>query len=339
MTRKITILDVSLRDGSHAMRHQFTPEQMAAVAARLDAAGVDAIEVGHGNGLSGNSFQYGFAHSSDREYFTQVAAVLQNAKLSILLLPGIGTRESLHLARECGVKIARISTVITETDISKQHIEMARNMGFETHGIMAQALPLSPKDTAKQAKLMQDYGAENVTVVDGSGYMLPNEVSDRFKAMRDTLDIPIGFHGHNNMQLALANSIAAIEAGATHIDACLKGFGAGAGNTPTELMVAALDRMGMPSGIDLFELLAAGDEVLRPIMPEPMELTSDCLMLGYAGVYSTFRLFAQRAAKQYGVDVCRVIAEVGRRHGTEGQEDLCIDVAYDLAQQKKAAGA
>lgn len=325
---------MSLRDGSHAMSHQFTPQQMVAIASRLDKAGVDAIEVGHGNGLSGNSFQYGFAHSDDREYFSQVAAVLERAKLSILLLPGIGTRESLHLAKECGVKIARISAVITEIDITRQHIQMARNMGFETHGIMAQALPLSPKDTAKQAKLMQDYGAENVTIVDGSGYMLPSEVSDRFKAMRDVLDIPIGFHGHNNMQLALANSIAAIEAGATHIDTCLKGFGAGAGNTPTELMVAALDRLGMPVDIDLFALLAAGDEVLKPLMPAPMELTSDCLMLGYAGVYSTFRLFAQRAARQYGVDVCRVIAEVGRRFGTEGQEDLCIDVAYDLAQQK-----
>jgi 4-hydroxy-2-oxovalerate aldolase len=253
-----------------------------------------------------------------------------------LLLPGIGTRKSLHVAKEGGVKIARISAVITETDITQQHIEMARNMGFETHGILVQSRPLSPKDTAKQAKLMESFGVEVITIVDGSGYMLPSEVSERYKAMRDAVTVPIGFHAHNNMQLALANSIAAIEAGATYIDTCLKGFGVGAGNTPTELMVAALDRMNMPSGIDLYDLLAAGDEVLRPIMPSPMELTSDCLMLGYAGVYSTFRLFAQRAAKQYDVDICRLLAEVGRRLCTEGQEDLCIDVAYEMAQQKKA---
>ena len=337
MSQKVKILDMSLRDGSHAMSHQFTPEQMVAIASRLDAAGVDEIEVGHGNGLSGNSFQYGLAHSDDQIYFTEVAKVLKNAKLTALLLPGIGTRESLHLAKDCGVKLVRISAVITEADITWQHIEMARNMGFETHGNLAQALPLSVEHTVKQAMLMESYGAETVTIVDGSGYMLPSEVSERFKAMRDALTVPIGFHGHNNMQLALANSIAAIEAGATHIDTCLKGFGAGAGNTPTELMVATLDRMGMSTGIDLFELLAAGDEALRPVMPAPMELTSDCLMLGYSGVYSTFRLFAQRAAKQYGVDVCRVIAEVGRRFCTEGQEDLCIDVAYDLAQQKETS--
>ncbi len=339
MTTKIKILDMSLRDGSHAMSHQFTPAQMAEIAKRLDEAGVDEIEVGHGNGLSGNSFQYGFAHSEDREYFCEVAKVLKNAKLTVLLIPGIGTREELHVAKECGVKIARISAVITEADITRQHIEMAKSMGFETHGNLAQALPLPVEDTVRQAKLMESYGADTVTIVDGSGYMLPKEVSERYKAMREALKVPIGFHGHNNMQLALANSIAAIEAGATHIDTCLKGFGAGAGNTPTELLVAALDRMGMPTGIDIFELLAAGDEALRPIMPSPMELTSDCLMLGYAGVYSTFRLFAQRAAKQYGVDVCRVIAEVGRRFCTEGQEDLCIDVAYDLAMQKKAGQA
>lgn len=328
---KLKILDDTLRDGQHAMSHQLTPEQMMRIAARLDKSGVDAIEVGHGNGLSGTSFQYGFGHSSDREYLQAVSSVLKNTKLAIILLPGIGTQNDLKTAVECGVKIARISTQITEADITQQHIEMAKNLGMEVRGILTQAQTLDVKDTVRQAKLMESYGADVVYLFDGSGYMLPEQIKERFSAMREALKVPIGFHGHNNLQLALINSITAIEAGAEHIDTCLKGFGAGAGNCPSELLVAVLDRMGIDTGIDLFNIMKIGDEEIVPLMPRPMELTSECMMLGYAGVYSSFRLFAHRAAEKYGVDPCRVIAEVGRRKCTEGQEDLCIDVAYSLA--------
>ena len=331
---RIKILDMTLRDGQHAMSHQFTPRQMAEVAKALDEAGVDEIEVGHGNGLSGDSFQYGFANAGDRKYFEAVAAVLKKAKLTVLLLPGIGTREELKIAKECGVEIARISAVINEVDITEQHIALAKELGFEVHGNMAQALPLDVESTVKQALLMESFGADTITIVDGSGYMLPNEVYDRYKAMRSVLKVPIGFHGHNNLQLALANSIAAVDAGATHLDTCLRGFGAGGGNTPTELMAAVLERMEHKTDCDVFKLLRASENVLKPMMPRPMELTSDNIMLGYAGVYSTFRLFALRAAEEYGVDPLEVIYEVGQRYCTEGQEDLCIDVAYELSQRK-----
>ncbi|ADK83251.1 4-hydroxy-2-oxovalerate aldolase [Sediminispirochaeta smaragdinae] len=332
---KIKILDDTLRDGQHALSHQFTPDQVAEIAGRLDKTGVDAIEVGHGNGLSGSSCQYGIGYASDEEYLTAAASVLKHAKLAIIVLPGIGTRENFEMAKRCGVQIVRVSTQITEADIAMQHIEMAKKMGFETRAILTQAQVLDVEATVRQAKLMESYGADVVYLFDGSGYMLPGQIRERFTAMKEALNVPIGFHGHNNLQLALANSLVAIECGAEHIDTCLKGFGAGAGNCPTELLVAAANRLSIETGIDLFEILNIGDELIVPLMPRPMDLTSDCLMLGYAGVYSSFRLFAQRAAEKYGVDSRKVIAEVGARKCTEGQEDLCIDVAYEMSKAAK----
>ncbi len=331
---RITILDDVLRDGQHAVSHKMTPPKMAEIAVKLENSGVTEIEAGHGNGISGSSFQYGFGAATDKEYLSAVARSLKKARLAIILLPGIGTAENLKMAADCGVKIARISTQITEADISEQHIKMAKALGMEARGIITQAQPLSVDHTIRQAKLMESFGADVVYLFDGSGYMLPNDIRERFTAMKSELKVPLGFHGHNNLQLALANTLTAIECGATHIDTCLKGFGAGAGNCPTELLVAACNRMKIETGIDLFEILDIGRDEIVPMMPRPMELTDDCLMLGYAGVYSSFRLFAQRAAEKYGVDSRKVIMEAGARKCTEGQEDLCIDVAYSMSENK-----
>lgn len=331
----IKIFDLTLRDGSHAVSHQYKPEQMAVLAEQIDTTGVEAIEFGHGNGLGGSALQYGFAVATDRDYMEAVAPVVKNSNMSIIIIPGVGTKHELHLAKEFGVKYARLCTQITEVDIAEQHIKMAKELGFIPMSVLPCAGVVSVKDTVRYAEMAESYGAEVVYLLDGGGYQLPEQVFERISAMRKALDVPVGFHGHNNLQLAVANSKAAVEAGAEYIDCCLKGFGAGAGNCPTEIFAAVLDRMGIDCGIDLYRTMDIGERYLRPLMPRAMEVDNDRIMLGYAGCYSSFLLFAQRAGSKYGIDPRDIIKEIGRRQCTEGQEDICIDVAYALAQARK----
>jgi 4-hydroxy-2-oxovalerate aldolase len=337
MAKKIKILDVTMRDGMHAVSHQMKPEQMAHLAGKIDEIGVDVIEFGHGNGLAGSSFQYGFAPARDIDYIKAVSETVNQTKLGIIILPGIGTREELQMAVDHGVKVARLCTQITESDIAEQHIKMAKRLGMEPRAVLPCASVISVKETVRYAQLSESYGAKVVYLLDGAGYMLPEQVYERISAMRKALDVGIGFHGHNNLQLAVANSMAAIEGGAEYIDACLKGFGAGAGNCPTEVLVAVCDRKGIKTGIDLYKAMDVGDKYLKPLMIRPMELDNDRIMLGYAGCYSSFLLFAQRAGAKYGVDPRDVIKEIGSRQCTEGQEHICIEVAYDLAKAKGTA--
>lgn len=333
MSNEIKIMDVTLRDGMHAVSHSLTAEKMAELAAKIDETGVDSIEFGHGNGLAGSSFQYGFAACSDMEYIKAVAKVVKKSKLSIIIIPGIGTRDELEIARDYGVKIARFATQITEADIAEEHIKMAKKLGFETRSVLACASVISVEDTVRQAQLIESYGGEAVILSDGAGYMLPEQVYERINAIRKNVAIPVGLHAHNNLQLAVANALAAVDAGATHIDVSLKGFGAGAGNCPSEVFIAVCNRKGIRTGVDLFSTMDVGSKYLKPLMLRPMELDNDRLMLGYAGCYSSFVLFAQRAGEKYGVDPREIILEIGKRQCAEGQEDMCIEVAYDLSQK------
>lgn len=336
MPAQIKILDITLRDGMHPLKHQLKAETMARVAAQIDTTGVDVIEFGHGNGLAGSSFQYGFAASTDREYLEAVSGTVKHTKLGIIIIPGIGTRHELSMARDNGVVVARFATQITECDIAEQHIRMAADMGFEPRAVLPCASALSVEDTVKYAQMSESYGANVVYLLDGGGYLLPEMVFERVEAMRKGLGVEIGFHGHNNLQLAVANSLAAVEAGATHVDCCMKGLGAGAGNCPTEIFAAVCERKGIQTGVDLYKAMDVAENIVKPIMPKPIEFDNDSLMLGYSGVYSSFLLFAKRAGEKYGVDPRDVIKEMGKRQCTEGQENLCIECAFDLAQQQRA---
>ncbi len=338
MGRRIKLMDLTLRDGMHALGHKLSAEAMAAMAAQIDTVGVDFIEFGHGNGLGGSSIQYGLAGATDLEYVEAVTAVVHRTALSVITIPGIGTRFELQMAYDHGIRVARFATQMSECDIAKQHIQLAKKIGLSPWSTLPHAKCLSVEDTVKYAQQVESYGAEVVYLLDGGGSMLPEEVYERVYAMKQHLDIPIGLHLHNNLQLAVANTLAGIDAGAEYVDCCLKGFGAGAGNCPVEPLAVALKKKGYETGLDIFHAMDVGDTYLKPLMPRPMELASDQIMLGWAGTYSSFLLFARRAGERYGVDPREVIMEIGRRGCTEGQEQICIEVAYELAQKKAAQG-
>lgn len=339
MGKRIFLLDDTLRDGSHAVGDQFTSEQMAAIAAQIDTIGVDYMEFGHGNGIGGSSIQYNLSPNTDEEYIKAVVPVVKNTKLAAITIPGIGTRYDLQMLYENGIRIARFSTQISECDIAKQHIGLAKKIGLSPWSCLPHAQCLSVEDTVKYTCMVESYGAEVIYLLDGGGSMLPEEVYDRVSAMKKAVDVPIGLHLHNNLQLALANTLAGIDAGAEYADCCLKGFGAGAGNCPLEPLIAALDKKGYETGVDLYNAMDVGDKYLVPVMPHPMDLSSDQIMLGYAGAYSSFLLFARRAAQRYGIDSRDIIKEIGRRGCTEGQEQVCIEVAYELAMNRKENSA
>jgi 4-hydroxy-2-oxovalerate/4-hydroxy-2-oxohexanoate aldolase len=334
-SRKVTLHDMSLRDGMHPKRHQLTTEQMVSVATALDAAGMPLIEVTHGDGLGGNSINYGFAIHSDQEYLEAVVPKLKNTKVSVLSIPGIGTVDELKMAVECGVSTVRIATHCTEADVSQQHIGIAAKLGMDTVGFLMMAHMNEPKPLLEQAKLMESYGANCVYITDSAGYMLPENVKARIEPLREYLNprTEIGFHGHNNLGMGIANSIAAIEAGASRIDASVAGLGAGAGNTPMEVLVAVLHRMGYQTGVDLYSVMDVAEDLIVPLMDFPIRIDRDALTLGYAGVYSTFLLFAKRAAERYGVRSRDILVEMGRLKAVGGQEDLIEDVALDMAKK------
>jgi 4-hydroxy-2-oxovalerate/4-hydroxy-2-oxohexanoate aldolase len=336
--RKVTLHDMSLRDGMHPKRHQISLEQMIRVSKALDEAGVPLIEVTHGDGLGGASINYGFPMQSDEEYLRAVIPGLKRAKVSALLLPGIGTVDELKMAVDCGVGTVRVATHCTEADVSGQHIGMARKLGVDTVGFLMMAHMIEPEKLWVQAKFMEDAGANCLYVTDSAGYMLPDDVTERIGLLRSRLrqETELGFHGHHNMAMGVANSLAAIEAGANRIDGSVAGLGAGAGNTPLEVFVAVLDRMGVETGVDLWKIMDVAEDLVVPMMDHPIRIDRDALVLGYAGVYSSFLLFAKRAQTKYGVSSRDILVEMGKRKTVGGQEDMIEDVALDMAKARVA---
>ncbi len=336
--RDVILTEVALRDGSHAIRHQFTVEQVTQVAKGLDEANVPYIEVSHGDGLGGSSLQYGFSRTNEMELIEAAAATVKQAKISVLLIPGIGTKQELKHAAQLGAKMVRVATHVTEADVAPQHIALAKDLGLETVGFLMMSHMAPTEKLVEQAKLMESYGADTVYVVDSAGALLPHEVKERIRALRQSLSIDIGFHAHNNLSLAVANSITAIEEGAKRIDGSIRCLGAGAGNTQTEVLVAVLDRLGIQTGVDLYKMMDVAEEIVAPILEKPQEITKDGLVLGYAGVYSSFLLHAQAAARKFGIDSRDILVELGKMKVVGGQEDMILDVAADLAKKLQMTG-
>ena len=336
--KKVTLHEMALRDGMHPKQHQITIDQMKSIATALDDAGMPLIEVTHGDGLGGNSVNYGFPAHSDEEYLGTVVPLMKHAKVSALLIPGIGTVDHLKMAHGLGVHTIRVATHCTEADVSEQHITMARKLDMDTVGFLMMAHMNSAEGLVKQAKLMESYGANCIYITDSAGHMLPHNVSEKLGAVRQALkpETELGFHGHHNLAMGVANSIAAIEAGANRIDAAAAGLGAGAGNTPMEVLVAVCDLMGIDTGVDVFKIQDVAEDLVLPIMDFPIRIDRDALTLGYAGVYGSFLLFAKHAEQKYGVPAREILLELGRRGMVGGQEDMIEDTAITMARSRKA---
>jgi len=334
--RYVRITDTTLRDGSHAVAHQFTEEQVRAVVRGLDRAGVPVIEVSHGDGLGGSSQNYGFSRVPEERLLRAAKEEMTQAKLAVLILPGIGTVEDLKMARDCGAEIVRVATHCTEADISEEHITWAKKNGMEVVTFLMMSHMIDPKYLLEEARKMESYGADCIYVVDSAGAQLPDDVRARVSTLVEGLSCQVGFHAHNNLGLAIGNTLAAIEEGASQVDGSTCGLGAGAGNAQTEVLAAVLAKAGYETGIDLWKLQDAAEEAVRPILPRPIIIDKDSLTVGYAGVYSSFLLHARQAAEKFGVDARDILMEMGRRKSVGGQEDLILIVAQELAAERSA---
>ncbi|QOY34613.1 4-hydroxy-2-oxovalerate aldolase [Anaerobacillus isosaccharinicus] len=330
-SKNLYLVDVTLRDGSHAVKHAFTEEQIRVVARSLDQAGVKFFEVSHGDGLGGSSLQYGLSFVNEMKLIEAAVDECRQSEVSVLLIPGIGTKDHLDEAAKLGAKMVRVATHVTEADVAQQHIQLGRELGLKTAGFLMMAHMAPVDKLVQQAKLFESYGAEIVYIVDSAGTLLPHQVKDRTAALRQVLTCDIGFHGHNNLSLAMANTIEAINEGATYVDGSLRCLGAGSGNTQTEVMVAVFERLGFLTGIDLYPIMDAANGVAAQIMQRPQEVTGTSLIMGYSGVYSSFLLHTQDAAKRFGVDERDILVELGKRQAVGGQEDLIFQVAAELA--------
>ena len=326
----INVVDTTLRDGSHALKHSFTVPQAVSIATGLDKCGVPMIELSHGDGLGGSSYTYGFSKTNEFELLRAVGAQLKNAKLTVLLLPGIGTIEDLKEARDCGAQAVRVATHVTEADVSEQHIAAAKDMGMMAVGFLMMVHMAGPELIVKEALKMESYGADYINLADSAGYLLPDDVGERISAVKNAVKIPVGFHAHNNLGLAIANSLAAVHAGATFIDGTLRGLGAGAGNAQIEILSGVFERCGYGTGLDFYGLMDLAQNVVEPLMLRPQVIDNGSLMLGYAGVYSSFLLHVYDAAEKYNLEPRDILVELGRRKMVGGQEDMIIDVAYQL---------
>jgi 4-hydroxy 2-oxovalerate aldolase len=337
----LRITDSTLRDGSHAMAHQFTEGQVRAVVSALDGAGVEVIEVSHGDGLGGSSFNYGFSREDELRLVAAARDEARRARIAVLLLPGVGTIEDLKAARDAGADVARIATHCTEADVSVQHFGAARELGMETVGFLMLAHRVDPDALARQARIMADAGAQCVYVVDSAGALLPGDAEARVRALVEALgeDAQVGFHGHQNLSLGVANSVLAYRAGARQVDGALCALGAGAGNAPTEVLAAVFDRLGVATGLDVGRALAAAEDVVRPFVPRLPWADRSAVVQGYAGVYSSFLLHAERAAERYGVPAHEILQRVGEAGYVGGQEDMIIDIALQLCEERDRSGA
>ena len=336
--RDIRVTDSSLRDGSHAKQHQFTVAHVRDIVGALDAAGVPVIEVTHGDGLGGSSFNYGFSHTPEQELIRTAVETATQARIAFLMLPGVGVKDDIRAAADNGASICRIATHCTEADVSVQHFGLARNLGLETVGFLMMSHSQPPEVLAKQARIMADAGCQCVYVVDSAGALVLEETSVRVAALVDELDddAQVGFHGHENLGLGVANSVLAVRAGATQIDGSTRRLGAGAGNTPVEAFVAVAEKLGIRTGIDTLAIIDAAEDVVRPVMDSECLLDRLSLTMGYAGVYSSFLKHADRQARKYGVSGAEILVEAGRRKLIGGQEDQLIEIAVGLAGRNRS---